>query len=201
MRLVVLLGILICSVPALAADYWPDDATRTYVFGTEPDEIRLVIDPQGAGLTNFRYVGEGCDISWVATLSSDGTMEVASGIFFCEGLIEPPLDATFPAGSLLFDPTEIGGPIQVLQAEADPTDFVLSVRLNPVETITFEQESIDVVPLEFGIEDPLLLAPLAIIFVSVDLGPVAVNGLERTEVLDGIVREAQSTWGALKARF
>ena len=204
MRTVSLMALLllILSLPARAADYWPDDGTRTYVFGSLPDDDRLVIDPMGGGVTAFRYVGGGCAISWSGVLSADGTLDVDDGSFFCNGIVQPVLEVTFPENSLLFDPLAIGGAIRVFQVTTDDGPFVVARQIGPVESLEFGEETLDdVVLFRLGIEDPLLQVPLIQLYVSASAGPIRLNGKDRTDVLDGIVRETTGSWGALKARY
>ena len=200
MRSLILI-LLLFALPAGAADYWPTEV-RTYVFEDDDDQFRFIIESAtGGGDWMFRFLGAGCDISWPATVAADGTMEIAMGSFFCAGLIEPVLDLTFDPGSLLFDPTKIGGPIQALDAEADGQDYVVSVRLGAPRDIDFGGEMVEVVSFELGISDPLLLAPLVNADLSITDGPLRINGVDRTEVLDGIVRDDTASWGGVKARY
>ena len=200
--LMTLLALFLLTPAAVpASDYWPSDATRTYVFGSSEDELRFVIEPVGVGLVSFRVVGQGCDLQWTGTLEASGRLQVPNANFSCPGVIDPELPLTFESGSVLFDPAWIGGNIQLVQATSGTAAYNLSVRIGAPRTITVAGTTYETVLFELGIEDPLLLAP----FVQADLdpvaGPVRVNGLDRTAVIGGIVDAAERSWGGLKARF
>ena len=197
-----LLVLLLVAVPSAAADYWPTDTARTYVFAGDLEEIRLVIDPRPDDTVDFVVVSEGCDIRWNGSFDTLGRVEVSTASFFCPGVVDPALPLIFDPGSILFDPATIGGNIQLLQAETeDGAVFDISVRIGAPRTIEVGGTNYETVLFELGIQDPLLQSPFVFADLNIDDGPVRVNGLDRTEVLSGVVGQAESSWGSVKARF
>lgn len=194
-----ILILLLSVLPVAAADYWPDDATRTYVFGEGAERIQLVVDPQGGGAVEMRWLSATCDISWSGTLAPDGTLEVDAASFLCVEVIEPVLELDFDPGSLLFDPTKVGGAIQAFDDTTE--EYTISVRIGAPRLIDFDGGSVEAVLFELGVQDGSLANPVVVADLSVTQGPLRVNDRERTQVLDGIVRDAVRTWGGIKARF
>ncbi len=188
------------AMPALAADYWPDDAPRTYVFGSGADESRLAIDPFEAGRAAFVVVGQGCLIDWVADVEPSGRLTVDTASFFCPGEVDPPLDLVFEADEVLFDPAWAGGNTKLVQGTADGAAFNLFVRVGAPRTVTIAEGSFEAVQMEIS-ADPFLVTTLLVVDLSAVAGPIRVDGQDRTAVLDGIVSTDEQSWSALKAGF
>jgi hypothetical protein len=186
--------------PALAADYWPDDAPRTYVFGSGAEESRLAIDPFDAGRATFVVVGQGCSIDWVADVEPSGRLGVDTASFFCPGEVDPPLDLVFEADEVLFDPAWAGGNTQLLQGTADGVPFNLYVRVGMPRTVTIPEGSFEAVQMELS-ADPFFATTLLTVDLSATAGPIRVDGQDRTAVIDGIVSTDEQSWSALKAGF
>ena len=195
------LALIVLAGPVRAADYWPTETTRTYVFGESPDEARLVIQPQSGAFVAFRVVTGDCDVRWNASVESDGTMTATSGWIDCPGVVSEPTEVTFEGGQeVLFDPEWIGGNIRQIQATAGVETVNLYVRVSEARPVTVPDGTFDAVLFRVAI-DPLFLYPLLNIDLAIDAGPVRVNDLGRTAVLEGVVDTHERTFGAMKARF
>ena len=195
-----LMFLVAAAAPAPAADYWPDDAPRTYLFGEGPDGSRLAIDPFDAGRATFVVIGQGCVIEWVADVDPSGRLVVDTATLFCPGEVEPELSLVFEPDEVLFDPAWAGGNTQLLQGTADGVDFNLYVRVGAPRTVTIPEGNFEAVQMELS-GDPFFVTTLLTLDLSAEAGPVRVDGQDRTSVLDGIVSSEERSWSALKARF
>lgn len=191
------------AADARAADYWPLDTARTYVFGEGAEEIRFVIDPQGGAAVDFRVVGQGCDVSWTGAVSPEGRIDVTVADFYCPGVIDPVLPLDFGDGAALFDPARIGGPTAYFGATSGSADYDVYARLGNPGPLDVGGVTYQPVRFEVGIQDPFLVAPIVRAEVDREEGPVRVNGLDRVEVIEGIgvVSDDGRSWSRLKALY
>ena len=195
-----LMFLVAAATPTPAADYWPDDAPRTYVFGNVADESRLAIDPFDAGRASFVVIGQGCVIDWVADVEPNGRLTVDTATLFCPGQVEPALSLVFEPDEVLFDPAWAGGNTQLLQGTAGGVSFNLYVRVGAPRTVTIPEGSFEAVQMELS-GDPFFVTTLLTVDLSAEAGPIRVDGQDRSAVLDGIVSTEERSWSGLKARY
>ena len=194
--------LILAPAPSLAADYWPQDGPRTYVFGDGASEARLVIAPQAGAPTQFRVFSDGCEISWLADVEPNGRLTATTGEIDCAEVSPVPVPLEFENGAeVLLDRAWIGGNVQTIQASTNGDEQVLYVRVGEARPVTIPEGTFDAVAFEVSILPPPFFLPIVSIDLSRDSGPVRVAGEDRTAVLDGIVRNDVRSWSAVKARF
>lgn len=201
MSLLTVVLLLLTAPTGRAADYWPTDATRTYVFGEPPEAARLVIDPGAGTAVSFRVVNGNCDVRWDASVVADGTMTATTATVDCPSSFPEVTTIEFENGQeVVFDPAWIGGNTVQVQGTVGVELVNLYVRISQARPVTIPEGTFDAIQYRVAV-DPFFLLPILDIDLAIDAGPIRVLGHDRTAVLEGVVDSAERTFGAIKARF